>query len=263
MPSVFAENSRPRARQAENRSASRIVDRARTGRRRVRLVAHLVRDTADPRGGERRRPSRMRTRSFLFAALLLPALATTAHAERRSSKDNTLTAEDRAQFRAMGLGTADAAVVVTRRIPITDRERQLARLRTLTRSVDGFAPSGACDGITSEGEGRGLCTGSVDGPLGRVSARMPVAARLSQAESGAVRLTIRNHRPLEIKPLFSWTQVVPPGRLALDIDMVPEGATWVVRARVAVDMTDYEGSASKITDAMLKLEAWLAADLSR
>lgn len=45
--------------------------------------------------------------------------------------------------------------------------------------------------------------------------------------------------------------------------MTTDGATWLVRARVAVDMTDHEGSASKITDAMLKLEAWLVSDLSR
>lgn len=45
--------------------------------------------------------------------------------------------------------------------------------------------------------------------------------------------------------------------------MTPKGASWLVRARVAVDMTDYEGPASKITEAMLELESWLAADLSR
>lgn len=205
----------------------------------------------------------MKTHGLVLAALFFASVSTSAHAERRSSKENNLTAEDRAHFRAMGLASPDAAVVVTRRIPRKDRERQLARLRTLTRAVDGFAPSGACDGIVSEGDGRGLCTGSVDGPLGRVSARMPVAARLSQSESGLVRLSIKNHRPLQIKPLFSWTEVVPAGRLVLDIEMTPDGATWLVRSRVAVDMTDYEGSASKITDAMLKLEAWLASDLSR
>jgi len=204
----------------------------------------------------------MRPRSWGFILAIL-LFATAAHADRRSSKDNTLTSEDRAQFRALGIATPDAAVVITRRIPMTNRDRQLARVRTLSRSVDGFAPSGACDGIVSEGEGRGLCTGSVDGPLGRVSARMPVAAKLTQSESGTVRLSIRNHRPLEIKPLFSWTQVVPTGRLVLEIEMIPEETTWLVRSRVAVDMTDYEGSASKITDAMLKLEAWLASDLSR
>lgn len=92
---------------------------------------------------------------------------------------------------------------------------------------------------------------------------MPVAAKLSQTESGAVRLSIHNHRPLEIKPLFSWTEVVPTGRLKLEIEMTPEDGAWLVRTRVAVDMTDYEGSASKITDAMLKLASWLASDLSR
>lgn len=207
----------------------------------------------------------MRTLGLLLGIVLF---ATTADAEvgkpvRRSSKDNTLTNEDRAQLRAMGLANADAAVVIVRRIPFTDRERQLARVRALARSVDGFAPSGACDGIVSEGEGRGLCTGSVDGPLGRIVARMPVAAKLSQSENGTVRLAIHNHRPLEIKPLFSWTEVVPTGRLKLEIEMTPGEGAWLVRTRVAVDMTDYEGSASKITDAMLKLESWLASDLSR
>ena|SRR5688572_9252930 len=130
--------------------------------------------------------------AFAFALVLLAgdvrsedpfasaASLTAGRAVKRSSKDGTLTADDRARIRTMGLSSADAAVVVLRKIPKTDVAKQLARLRTLARSVDGFAPSGACDGITSEGEGRGLCTGSVDGPLGRVSARMPVAARLDR-----------------------------------------------------------------------------------
>jgi hypothetical protein len=136
-------------------------------------------------------------------------------------------------------------------------------LAALSRSVEGFAPSGACEGIVSQGDGRGLCTGTVAGPLGRVPARVPVAAKLSQGEGGAVRLSIQNDRPLEVKRLFSWKEVVPPGRLKLEIDMAPEEGAWLVRTRVAVDMSNYKGSASKITDAMLKIDSWLASDLSR
>ena len=49
---------------------------------------------------------RMRTCGLVLATLFF---ATSAHADRRSAKDNTLTADDRAQFRAMGLASPDAA----------------------------------------------------------------------------------------------------------------------------------------------------------
>jgi hypothetical protein len=181
---------------------------------------------------------------------------------RRSSAAGTLTDDDRQRLGTLGMGTA-AAVVVLHRIPRVDDGRQAARLRALARSLDGFNPSGACDAIVSEGDYKALCLGSVDGPLGRVSARMPVASTLTQDARGGFRLLIRNQRDLEIKPLFSWSSVVPAGRLNVVYDLVPADDAWLVSTYISVEMSAHKGSASKISDAMVKLETWLTGELAR
>jgi hypothetical protein len=195
-------------------------------------------------------------------AAALPQLAR-GQSVRRSSLDGTLNADDRSRLGALGLGKMHSAAVVLHRIPKTDQARQVARLKKLVRSVDGFAPSGACDGITSEGEGTGLCTGSVDGPLGKIPVRMPVAAKLTESDGGAMHLAISNMRPMEAKPLFSWSPVVEPGHLKVVVDFYPEGDAWLVYTRVAVEMSEHESSAKTISDALLKLDAWLSRDLAK
>lgn len=166
-------------------------------------------------------------------------------------------------MRAIGISEVDSGVVVLRKIGNVDEAQIEQRLRTLTKSVDGFAPSGACDAITSEGEGAGLCTGSVDGPLGRVPVRMPVVASYTRTPSGVFRLTITNRRAMEAKPLFAWTSVVDPQKLKVVYELYPQEEGWLVYTRVAVDMNSHEGSAKTISDALLKLESWLTRDLSR
>jgi hypothetical protein len=181
---------------------------------------------------------------------------------RRSSADGTLSAEDQARIRAMGL-RSDAAVVVLRRIPKNNAARQLARLRVLAHHVDGFTPSGACAQVRSEGDGVGLCLGSVDGPFGKIPARVPVSATLTETQQGAVRLAIHNHRALEVKPLFTWSSIVPTDRLKFAYELYPAGDAWLEYSIVAVEMSDHKGSASKISDALLKIDTWLTKDLAR
>jgi hypothetical protein len=124
-------------------------------------------------------------------------------------------------------------------------------------------PSGACDAIVSEGDYRALCLGTVDGPLGRVPVRMPVAAKVTEDGRGGVRLAIHNHRDMEIKPLFTWSSVVPAGRLNVVYDLTPAGDAWLVRTHISVEMTSHKGSSQRITDAMIKLETWLTRELAR
>ncbi len=190
-------------------------------------------------------------------------LVATGASVKRTSLDGTLTADDRGRLRALGLGKMHSAAVVLHHIPKTDAARQISRLRMLAHRVDGFDPSGACDRITAEGDGTGLCTGSVDGPLGRIPVRMPVAARLTESGDGSVHLLISNVRPMEAKPLFAWSPVVAPGHLKVAIDLYPTDDGWLVYTRVGVEMSDHESSAKTISDALLKLDAWLSRDLSR
>jgi hypothetical protein len=181
----------------------------------------------------------------------------------RTLADGTLTADDRFRFRALGLAHAQSAAVVLHKIKRTDGARQIARLRSLVRSVDQFAPSEACDRIVSTGESKGLCSGRVDGPFGKVSVRMPVAARLTEGADGAFRLLISNPLPMEAKPLFGWSQVVAPGGLKVAYEMFPTDDGWLVYARVGVEMSAHEGSAKTISDALLKLESWLTRELAK
>ena len=191
-------------------------------------------------------------------AAALPQLArgTTV---RRSSANNTLTQDDRARLGALGLGTIHSGAVVLHKIPKRDAA-QMDRLRALTKAVGGFAPSEACDGIVTQGVGVGLCTGSVDGPIGRIPVRMPVSARLSEMGGGAMRLVITNHQPMEAKPLLGWSEVVAPGHLKVDYEMFPTDDGWLVYTRVGVEMSAHEGSAKTILDAFLKLDSWLTWD---
>jgi len=182
---------------------------------------------------------------------------------RRSSQDGTLTQDDKQRLRALNLSTLHSAAVVLHRIPKTDAARQIARLKKLSQRVDGFAPSGACDGITSDGDGTGVCTGSVDGPIGRIPVRMPVAAKLTESADGSIHLLIHNLRPMEAKPLFSWSPVVAPEHLKVMVDLFPTDDGWLVYTRVGVEMSDHASSAKTISDALLKLDSWLSRELAR
>jgi hypothetical protein len=182
---------------------------------------------------------------------------------KRTSADNTLTPEDRFRFRAIGLPHTHAAAVVLHKIKRTDGGRQLARLNVLVRSLDKFAASEACDGIVATGESKGVCTGHVDGPIGRVPVRMPVSAKLTEGEGGVIHLVITNHLPMEAKPLLGWSEVVAPGHLKVAYDMFPTEDGWLVYTRIGVEMSSHEGSAKTISDALLKLEGWLTRELAK
>lgn len=208
-------------------------------------------------------------RMWAFAGVLgalffsLSAAADDARPVVRASYAGTLTNQDRASMRAIGISDVDSGVVVIRKIGAVDEARIERRLRALAKSLEGFAPSGACDAITSEGEGAGLCTGSADGPLGRVPVRMPVAASFTKTPDGKLRFVITNRRPMEAKALFAWTSIVDPQKLKVVYELHPQEDGWLVYTRVAVDMNSHEGSAKTISDAMLKLESWLTRDLAR
>jgi hypothetical protein len=180
---------------------------------------------------------------------------------RRQSTNDTLTQDDRDRLQGLGLGKLHASAVSLHRIP--KRPGQMARLHALVHAVGGFSPSEACDGIVTEGDGTGLCVGSVDGPLGKVHVRMPVAARLTERADGSIRLVISNHRPMEAKPLFGWSEIVAPGHLKVVYDMFPTDDGWLVYARVGVEMSAHASSARTISDALLKLESWLTRELAR
>jgi hypothetical protein len=182
---------------------------------------------------------------------------------KRTSADNTLTQEDRSRFRAIGLPHTHSAAVVLHKIQRTDDARQRARLADVARSIDKLAGSEACDRLVSTGEGKGVCTGHVDGPFGKVPVRLTVAARLTQSPDGAMHLVLTNSQPLEAKGLFSWTEVVAPGHLKVAYDMFPTEDGWLVHARVGVEMKKHERAAKDISDALLKLESWLTRDLAR
>jgi hypothetical protein len=181
---------------------------------------------------------------------------------RRQLANNTLTQDDRMRLNALGLGTLHSAAVSIHKIPKRDVE-QIARLRSLARAVGGFAPSEACDGIVTEGNGTGLCTGSVEGPFGKVPVRMPVSAKLQESSDGRVLLTISNDRPMEAKPLFGWSEIVAPGHLKVVYEMFPADGGWLIYTRVGVEMSAHKSSAKTISDAMLKLESWLTRELAR
>ena len=182
---------------------------------------------------------------------------------RRSTAEKTFTAEDRARLGELGLTKPSSAAVILRRIPRSEGPRQLARLEALARSPEGFAPSGACDEMVGQGEASALCSGHVAGPMGDVPVRMPVATRLRHDSDGSVHLSLSNPRPLEAKPLFSWSSVVSPERLQVSYELFPDPEGWLVYARIGVEMSAHEGSAKTISDAMLKLEAWLTHELAR
>ncbi len=182
---------------------------------------------------------------------------------RRSTAEKTFTAEDRARLGELGLTKPSSAAVIHRRIPRSEGPRQLARLEALAHSPEGFAPSGACDEMIGQGEASALCSGHVAGPMGNVPVRMPVATRLRHGSDGSVHLSLFNPRPLEAKALFSWSTVVSPEHLQVSYELFPDPDGWLVYVRIGVEMSAHEGSAKTISDAMLKLEAWLTHELAR
>jgi hypothetical protein len=149
-----------------------------------------------------------------------------------------------------------------RKIPARDAW-QIAELKRLALAVEGFAPAGACDSIVSTGAFTGLCTGSAKGPLGRVRVRMPVAVTVTEAANGAMRLSITNPSPMEIKPLLSWSPVVDPDHAKLVMDFIPAEHGWIVYSRVSVEMRDHVSSADTIAAALEKLQAWLEQHLEK
>jgi hypothetical protein len=182
---------------------------------------------------------------------------------RRSTADHTLTSEDRRRFRELGLANPQSAAVIIRKLARSEGPRQLARLQALTHAPEGFAPSGACDEIVAQGEAHALCTGHASGPFGNVAVRMPVAARLVQSADGGLHLALHNPKALEAKGLFSWSTVVRAEHLQVAYDLLPDGDDWLVYVRVGVEMSAHEDSAKEISDAMLRLEAWLTGQLAR
>lgn len=182
---------------------------------------------------------------------------------RRSTAERNFTAEDRTRLGELGLAKPSSAAVIFRKIPRSQGPRQLARLEALARAPEGFAPSGACDEMVGQGEASALCSGHVDGPMGSVPVRMPVAARLKHGSDGSVHLSLFNPRPLEAKALFSWSSVVSPERLQVSYELLPDPDGWLVYVRVGVEMSSHESSARTISDAMLRLEAWLTRELAK
>jgi hypothetical protein len=182
---------------------------------------------------------------------------------RRSTADGTLTAEDRRRFRELGLARPQSAAVVIRKMARSEGPRQLARLQALTHAPEGFAPSGACDEIVPQGEAHALCTGHASGPFGNVAVRMPVAVRLVQSADGGLHLALHNPKALEAKGVFSWSTVVAAEHLQVAYDLLPDGDGWLVYVRVGVEMSAHEDSAKEISDAMLRLEAWLTRQLAQ
>lgn len=181
----------------------------------------------------------------------------------RSTEDNSLTPDDRFRLRMLGLKKTHSAAVVLRKITRTDVVRQEARLRAFARSLETLAPSGACDAIVSAGDSHALCTGHVDGPLGKVPVRMPVSSKIERTDAGALKLVITNHAPMEAKPFLGWSEVVAPGGLKVAIELFPTDDGWLEYTRVGVEMSAHEGSAKTISDAMLKLEGWMSRELGK
>lgn len=181
----------------------------------------------------------------------------------RSTADNSLTQDDRFRIRMLGLKKTHSAAVVLRKIPRTDVSRQSARLKAFAKSLETLAPSGACDAIVSAGDSHALCTGHVDGPLGKVPVRMPVASKIETSENGTLKLVISNYAPMEAKPFLGWSEVVASGGLKVAIELFPTEDGWLEYTRVGVEMSAHEGSAKTISDAMLKLEGWLTRELAK
>jgi len=181
---------------------------------------------------------------------------------RRTSLDGTMNADDWARMQSLGVEHAHSAAVALHFVPSTVPARQIARLESLARAIVGFAPAGVCDRLVSEGDGRGLCTSTVDGPIGKVDVRLPVVTQLTQGEDGAVHLVMRNMRPVEAKGLLSWSPLVATNHLAAAVDFYPSPTGWFVYTRVVLEMADHESSAKTLSDAFLKLDAWLCASLA-
>ncbi len=194
-------------------------------------------------------------------AMALPELAK-GKTVRRSVADGSATPEDKTSLRSLGAQALHAGTVLMHKIPKRN-EAQAKRLQRLIQAVDGFAPSGACDAIVREGTGAGMCAGTADGPLGKVPVRMPFGARLSDGENGSLHLAFWNPRALEVKPMFSWSPIVSPDHLKMQIDMFPVTDGWLVYTRIAVDMKEHTGAAKEIAAALEKLDRWLVRDLSR
>jgi hypothetical protein len=189
--------------------------------------------------------------------------ATERGVTKRSSLEGSLTAEDNARLRELGLTCPQSAVVILRKIPKSEGGRQFARLRALARAPEGMAASGACDEVLPQGEASALCRGHVRGPFGSVAVRMPIAARLTERDGGSLQLLLHNPRPLEVKGLFSWSSVVAPENLVIAYELLPDPDGWLVYVRVAVQMSAHQDSARTISDTMLKVESWLTRELAR
>lgn len=183
--------------------------------------------------------------------------------ERSTFGGPALGADDWARMAELGFDHGSAAVVRMHYVPRTDPDRQIGRLRTLSHALEGFLPSGACDRIAPAGDGRAVCTGTVAGPLGSVPVRMTVAAKLERAADGAVHLSLHNVRPLEAKAVFSWMTLAEPDRLKVAIDLYPSEGGWLVYTRIGIAMSAERGSAKLVSDALVKLDTWLCADLAR
>ncbi len=70
--------------------------------------------------------------------------------------------------------------------------------------------------------------------------------------------------PASIVDGAGWrADVVPAGRLNVVYDLVPADDAWLVSTYISVEMSAHKGSASKISDAMVKLETWLTGELAR
>jgi hypothetical protein len=182
---------------------------------------------------------------------------------RRASLDGTMSAEDWSRMRGLGVEHAHSAAVALHFIPRTEPSRQLARLESLAHAIVGFAPSGLCDRLVAEGDGRGLCTSNVEGPLGKVDVRLPVAAQLSRDEGGAIHLVMRNMRPVEAKGVLGWSPFVATNHLVTAVDLYPTQAGWFVFTRIALEMSEHESSAKTLSDALLRLDAWLCQSLAQ
>jgi hypothetical protein len=181
---------------------------------------------------------------------------------RRSAAERTLTADDRAALRALGLTSMHAAAVVIRKIP-RHEGAQLARIEKLVRAVDMFGPSGACDAIAPEGPGKGTCNAKTDASLGKVSVRTPFAVKLDKNADGSARIMLTNVRAMEIHPFLSWSPIVEKDHLKMSIDLLPVSDGFVVYAKMGVDMLDHTDAAAQIVVTLEKLERWLSADLAR
>lgn len=170
--------------------------------------------------------------------------------------------DDRARIRALGLDRVDGGMVVVRFVPKTDAAKQIGRLRTLARAVQGFAPSGLCDSLSAEGANRGLCMGTSDGPLGKALVRLPFATELHEDDAGAAHFVIWNTRSLEAKALLSWTKLVAPNRLRYAVDLYPTDGGWYSYTRIGVEMSSHASTAKDLVEQFSKLDVWLSREIA-